>query len=88
MNNEYKRKLARHMAEKAEALLNEHLAQAIESANESNAEKATVTLKMQWPHGEPAPSVKAAIVYTTSHKDEVESVFDPEQAELGIDGEE
>ena len=86
MQDEYTQKLAKHMATQAEALLNQHLDSAVEAAQDSEAEKAEVTLKLKWPHGSPAPNVRASISYTTSHKDEAESVFDPEQTKLdGID---
>ena len=82
MPNEYTKKFARHMATETEALLVEHLESAVEAAQDSESDKAAITIKLTWPLDTASPTVKTVVTYTTAHKDEAESVFDPNQTKL------
>jgi hypothetical protein len=80
--------LEAHIVALAKPLLERHSRAAEEAAMESGDEKAAVTIKAVWAFRQNTPAVKVEIKYTTSHKDEAESVFNPDQTTMELEDDE
>ena len=85
MNETKKQKFADFLADEAKSLLIEHIEAAeaaavdgIDTAGDKPV-KAKVSLSFSWEAGSDAPNVITRLTYTTSHKDETERKFDPDQ---------
>jgi hypothetical protein len=85
MNDTQKIKFAEFLANEAMGLLVEHLDSAEEAAAESidpadeKPAKAKVGISFVWEAGSANPKVVTKLSFTTSHKDETERTFDPDQ---------
>lgn len=91
MNAEQKKKFARFLSDDCENLLIENLESVEIASAEADRDgdkpvKAKVSVKFEWEAGNPSPSVKTVLSYTTSHKDETERTFNSEQAEIEFEG--
>lgn len=85
MNETKSQKFADFLAEEAKSLLIEHIESAeaaavdgIDPADDKPV-KAKVSISFAWDAGAQAPNVVTKLTYTTSHKDETERTFDPDQ---------
>lgn len=74
--------LARYLGERAKDLLVQHIESAEEAALDADEAKAKVSLKIEWDANATQPKTKVTFNFTTSHKDEIESRFDPDQGKL------
>ena len=91
MTETQKHQFARFLSDECAALLTEHLQAAEQAAAESDPDgdkpvKAKIGVRFEWHAGSATPNVKTTLAYTTSHKDETERVFDPDQVKIDFEG--
>jgi hypothetical protein len=80
-----KKELIKHMLGCIEDLLEQNFEQVERAALDSDSDKAKASVKLEWGTGADEVKTLVRLSFSTTHQDEIESMFNPDQLELAID---